>query len=342
MSGDEVARLAKDAAPGVLAAALERAHERAVERLADLLTDAIVAQALGGVATAAAPADPASAPPADPASARPANSGAPAAQPTEATGEALYAYGITLADVPVAADVPALTGDARVERVEEAELALLVSPVRPDQLRVDEDDLSETGRLATLARGHDAVVRAAATTGPVLPLRFGTVVPDRAAARRLLAEHAGSAAALLRRIGRTREWGVKLLRRLAPEPVAAGPRADRAGLTGTEYLARRKQALEQSDAAERAAAQAAETLEETLRPHVTESLRRGGAAGSSLLLDLALLVTPERETDFLAAAAELREWLAPEGLEVEVSGPWPPYSFASLDTAGTGGGAGDG
>jgi hypothetical protein len=57
------------------------------------------------------------------------------------------------------------------------DLALLVSPVSPDDLRIDEDDLSENGRLATLARGHDAVVRAAAALGPVLPLRFGTVVP---------------------------------------------------------------------------------------------------------------------------------------------------------------------
>ena len=55
---------------------------------------------------------------------------------------------------------------------------------------MDADDLSETGRLAVLARGHDAVVRAAVDAGPVLPLRFGTVVADEDGARRLLRKHA--------------------------------------------------------------------------------------------------------------------------------------------------------
>jgi hypothetical protein len=326
MSDEVVTRLAREAGPGVLAEALGRAREQAVTRLADLLTDAIVAEALGAAAPAVRSAPAGRTDPAGEPTARP---------PGDETGEALYAYGITLADLPVPDDVPALTGDAPVDRVREGELALLVSPVRPDQLRVDEDDLSETGRLATLARGHDAAVRAAATAGPVLPLRFGTVVPDRAAARRLLAQHAGSAAARLRRIGTTREWGVKLVRRLAPELVAAGARpTDRHGLTGTEYLARRREALHDQEAAERIAAQASNLLEETLRPHITESLRRGGSSGSSLLLDLALLVPPDRETSFLAAAAELRERLDQDGLEVEVSGPWPPYSFASLDDGG--------
>ena len=73
------------------------------------------------------------------------------------------------------------------------------------------------------------------------------------------------------------------------------------------------------------------SLIDTLRPHVTETVRRGGSPGSSLLLDLAVLVGAEAEAAFLATAAELRQRLEPDGLEVEVSGPWPPYSFASLE-----------
>ena len=313
---DELERLARAAVPEVLEAALDRAREQAVARLAGLLTDAIVAEALAG----SVPAPQADVPPVE----------EPRADAGD--GEALYAYGITPAGLAPPEEVPALTEDARIERVTAGDLALLVSRVTPDELRVDEDDLSENGRLATLARGHDAVVRAAAGAGPVLPLRFGTVVPDKAAARRLLDEHADSARAQLRRIGDTREWGVKLVRRLG-EPVPAGPRpVDRDGVSGTEYLARRRQALHERDAADRSATEAAELLEETLRPHVRESLRRGGSPGSSLLLDLAFLVPPERETAFLAAVAELRERLEPAGLEAEVSGPWPPYSFAALET----------
>ena len=313
---DHLQRIALDAVPDVLAAALERAREQAVDRLADLLTDAIVTQALAGGAPAPAPR------PAGPVHAEPS---------PDQPAEALYAYGITTAGLPLPAEARALTDGAPLERVGVGDLELLVSPVRPEQLAIDEDDLSENGRLATLARGHDAVVRAAADCGPVLPLRFGTVVADETAARRLLQEHADSAREQLRRIGDTREWGVKLVRSLDAEPARVGPRpGDRTGVTGTEYLARRRRALEQHGEAEAAAGKATEVLQETLRPHVTESLRRGGSSGSSLLLDLAFLVRPDAEADFLAAAAELGERFAPDGFGVEVSGPWPPYSFVSL------------
>ena len=310
--------------PEVLATALDRARAQAVDRLAALLTDAIVAQALTG---APAPA--------------PTSTPAPVPEPRNRTIDEVQEGALRLrhprgptARCPTKVPRP-LTDDARLKRVGlPVDLALLVSRVHTDELRIDEDDLSESGRLATLARGHDAVVRAAAGVGPVLPLRFGTVVADEAAARRLLAEHGDSAHAHLRRIGNTREWGVKLVRRLEGEPAAVGSRpGDRAGVSGTEYLTRRRRVLERHDAAEADAEKAADLLQESLRPHVAEALRRGGAPGSSLLLDLAFLVSPDSEADFLAAAGELREHLAPEGLELEVSQPWPPYSFAALTRA---------
>ena len=308
---EELDRIARGAVPEVVEAALARARERAVSRLADLLTDAIVAQALtGALPTAEPPRRP---------------------SPRPDDGQVLYAYGITSAGDPLPTE-SALTGDAPLRRVTSGELALLVSPVHPDELRVDEDDLSETGRLATLARGHDAVVRAAAETGPVLPLRFGTVVADEDAARRLLDEHGDPARERLRRIGDTREWGVKLVRLLDAPQASVAPRPEeRSGVTGTEYLARRRQALAEQDSVEAAAGRAADLLLETLSPHVAESVRRGGAPGSSLLLDVAYLVAPAAEAGFLAAVADLRERLTPDALEVEVSGPWPPYSFASLE-----------
>jgi hypothetical protein len=194
---------------------------------------------------------------------------------------------------------------------------------------VDPDDLSETGRLAVLARRHDAVVRSAVGGSAVLPLRFGTVVPDEAAARRLLREHGPAARARLARIGDAREWGVRLVRSLPAEP--AGRTTDAA--TGTEYLSRRRTALREKDDAAREAAHCAELLEQALTPHAIQALHRGGAPGSSLLLDVAYLVPPAAEPGFLAAVDQLRADLAAQRLTVETTGPWPPYSFASLDEA---------
>jgi hypothetical protein len=302
----------------VLQAALARAKEDAVVRLSALLADEIVAQALATEPT----------------------------QPVDLrdnrVAQALYAYAITPAGLELPDDVAALTGGGTVRLIADGDLALLVSPLDPEQLELDEDDLSESGRLATLARGHDAVVRAAAMAGPVLPLRFGTAVPDDDAARRLLRTHADAARRQLDRIGGTREWGVRLVRPVS-EPALAGPTpvrpAHREDISGREYLARRRQALDEHERAGQHATEAVERLDKVLAPHVTETLRRGGSAGSSLLLDVACLVPPDREAGFAAAVADLAEELRPQHLDVELTGPWPPYSFASLDSPGGSDGA---
>ena len=323
MSGQgELDRIAREAAPEVLAAALARAKTQAQARLTDLLTDAIVAQALAAADQPDEAAHPEAAHP----------------EPVLDAGRALYAYAVTWADLGYPVDGPALTAGRGIDLVTEGDLGLLVSPVAPDELEVDTDDLSETGRLAVHARGHDAVVRAAAGVGPVLPLRFGTAVPDEDAARTLLRTHAVSAAEQLRRIGTAREWGVRLVRTLAPgaEPALAGKlRPD--DLSGTEYLSRRRQELQRGDELTRTAAECAERLQDQLSAHVTESLRRGGSTGSSLLLDMAYLVPTASEADFLGQVQDLTEDLEARGLALEVTGPWPPYSFAALTPGGSDG-----
>jgi len=302
-------RLAREAAPDVLAEALRRAREDAVARLSALLTDAILDAALAGP--------------------RPAADVTPG--PRDDGEQVLYAYALARAGLPLPEDLPALTGGARVRQVTDAGLALLVSAVAPEQLQVDEDDLAEDGRLATLVRGHDAVVRAAADLGPVLPLRFGTVVASEEAARRLLREHAEGAREQLDRVDGTREWGIRLVRVLADEPQLTGPTPRREGMSGTEYLSARRAALGARDRSEQDAARAADRLEEALAPHVTSTVRRGGNPGSSLLLDVAALVPRDREAGFTAAVDALGEELRQAGLDVELTGPWPPYSFVSLD-----------
>jgi Gas vesicle synthesis protein GvpL/GvpF len=313
--GDPIARLADEVAPDVLAAALARARERATDRLADLLTEAIVTRATSSLSSS--PSSSAEAPAAE--------------ERVPSGGSALYAYAVTRADLTYPDEGPGLTAGRPVTLVPDGGLGLLVSPVDPDELQVDPDDLSETGRLAVLARGHDAVVRAAVTSGPALPLRFGTVVPDEDAARRLLREHAATARDQLERIGDAREWGVRLVRALTDDEPA--PAADRDQMTGTEFLARRRQAMREREDAAQTAHTAAESLEAALAPHVSESLRRGGAPGSSLLLDVAYLVPPPTEAAFLAATERVGAELQPSGFALEVTGPWPPYSFAAL-TAG--------
>ncbi len=61
-----------------------------------------------------------------------------------------------------------------------------------------------------------------------------------------------------------------------------------------------------------------------------ESERAGGAR---VVWKGAYLVTDEDADRFHALAADLAERYGPQGLDFEVTGPWPPYNFVALDLA---------
>jgi pyruvate/2-oxoglutarate dehydrogenase complex dihydrolipoamide acyltransferase (E2) component len=177
------------------------------------------------------------------------------------------------------------------------------------------------------------VIRAVFEHGPVLPLRFGTVVADQDGARRLLEEHETSARRRLAHLATHREWGVRLSQddsAKEPEEEREDAGARRRDMTGTSYLASRRDALQESQRAEQQNAALTERAEEALSEHAVDVARRGGGPGSALLTDLAYLVPATSEDSFLAAAERLSGEVAREGLLLDVTGPWPPYSFASL------------
>jgi len=344
-------------APRVLEEAMEQAVVQARDELADRLAHAIVDRALhahsveeaSAAATSAAATSAAATPsghyPPEPAQVRmdTRQTAAPTtAAPAQRSADevyvdpdaaALYAFAIIPARPVDLAGVPGIDGESRLRIVQHGDLGLVVSTMRLDLMDdVSEDDLSETGALATLARRHDEVIRSVFEHGPVLPLRFGTVVADDDGARRLLEEQDASARRQLAHLATHREWGVRLTRAdVAEEPQEHTDIAERRReMTGTSYLASRREALEEAQQAEQHTATLTARAEEALGEHAVDVARRGGGPGSSLLTDLAYLVPATNEDSFLTAAERLSGEVSREGLLLEVTGPWPPYSFASL------------
>lgn len=178
----------------------------------------------------------------------------------------------------------------------------------------------EDDPLVLLARRHDVVVRAVFEHHPVLPLRFGTVLPDEAAAVRLLANHHAEARAWLDRVDGHREWVVRA--RFNPPDRSAELSAE--GLSDPEYQAVRRDRLASAAHARRDAVAAAGALHGALARHAADDVRRERRSAAPLL-DAAYLVSLDAEQGFHAEAERH------EGLAVEVTGPWPPYSFVPLD-----------
>ncbi|MEV5280324.1 GvpL/GvpF family gas vesicle protein [Streptomyces sp. NPDC052811] len=188
--------------------------------------------------------------------------------------------------------------------------------------------LEDMDWLAATARTHEAVVAALATITCPVPLRLATVCRDEDGVRRLLdSGHARFTAAIERLDGRI-EWGVKVYAQAGPPDPAPQPQA----VTGRDYLRRRLGQRQSRDDTWRRAGLLSRALHAELceraeagRLHRPQSARLSGEPGENVL-NAAYLVPREQSEEFVSA---VRDGIPRgEGVRVELTGPWAPYSFA--------------
>ncbi|MFK8910056.1 GvpL/GvpF family gas vesicle protein [Streptomyces sp. YS-3] len=201
--------------------------------------------------------------------------------------------------------------------------------------------LEDLDWLSGTARTHQAVVAALSSVTCAVPLRLATVCRDTSGVRRLLDSGHDSFTAALDRLDGRVEWGVKVYADApGPEPAAA-PAGKPA--TGRDYLRRRLGQRQARDDTWRQAGLLSRDLHEELsghaeaeRLHRPQSARVSGQSGENVL-NAAYLVPRERSAEFIGLVERHRSRV--EGVRVEVTGPWAPYSFAgALDAEG---GSGD-
>lgn len=219
----------------------------------------------------------------------------------------IYAYGIC---EPATASPPPSRrglGGATLRALETDALAAVYSRHRALQPRPSPE----------LVLAHERVVEAIMARGPMLPLRFGAQLHGEEQLTAVLRERRDE---LLRAIDRVRGH-VELGLRVIPEP-GSKPHPEKAGRSGRAYLL----AL----AAERRRAdQAARELHAPLAELAADSMVRERAAPPAILV-AAYLVDVDRVADFRARADELGA--KRKDLQVVVTGPWPPYNFASEES----------
>ncbi|WP_432969292.1 GvpL/GvpF family gas vesicle protein [Dactylosporangium sp. CA-233914] len=236
-----------------------------------------------------------------------------------------------------AAGLSGVAGRA-VRTVAGAGLVAVVSPVDLDRFGEEalRRNLENLEWLEGVARAHHTVVAALARSRAVVPARLATVYRDDDSVRAMLHERRGDLDAVLDRVGGRAEWGVKMYAE-APQPAPdepAGPSGDR---PGTAYLRRRRARLSADDEWRQRAVDGAEAAHAALaesaaqaRRHPPQDRRLTGRT-EPMVLNGAYLVErrgSERFADLVAAQA------ARHGeLHLELTGPWPPYSFAGSEEA---------
>ena len=251
---------------------------------------------------------------------------------------ARYLYAITrgLPDAALAAERG--LGDSAVELVHHRGLDAVVSTVDLDEFGEEalRRNLEDLGWLERVSRRHDEVVHAVARRGPAAPLRLATVCLDDEGVRRRLDEWYDAMSAVLDRIEGRSEWSVKIVMPGAPAPEQPPEDAAAAGPgSGAAYLMRKKRETELRATADQDAAARADRVYEALgaasvagRRLQPQDPRLSGHQGT-MTLNAAFLVEDEASSRFTDAVAAVSSDL-PDGA-LQVAGPWPPYSFASLE-----------
>jgi|SRR5947208_1450263 len=247
---------------------------------------------------------------------------------TVATG--WYVYGVVPGGLdPGALEQPSGVGAAPVRLVDAAGLAALVGAVPLEDF--DEAglrrNLEDRAWLEEQARAHDRVLASALTHTVLVPLRFGVVYRSEDGVRRMLELRAGELSAALERLRGRVELGVKAFVREA-EP------ASRQAASGREYLLRKQRARQLAATADERANGLALVVHERLASLAAEARanppQRPELSGrrERMLLNGAYLVAAEREQAFADAVENLGAELVGDGVELELTGPWPPYNFA--------------
>jgi hypothetical protein len=197
---------------------------------------------------------------------------------------------------------PPLPGLGAVRAVASGDLAAVVGPVATRE--VTADALWE----------HERIVEALMDDRDVLPVRYGTCVPDEAAAARAVADNHDAFAASLESVRGAVELAVRVFPARSARP---GPAPRPEPMTGTEYLrARGRMAAEESDAT----AIVHEPLARVARAATVARVTRPGE-----LLRAAYLVDRGGARAFSARVAEIQA--DTPRLRISCTGPWPPYSF---------------
>jgi hypothetical protein len=233
----------------------------------------------------------------------------PAFPVVPAGSEVVWVYAVTAAvDPALLSDLRGVAGEP-LRMVTEAGLSAVVGSIS-DTAWADKSLSSLLADLTTIeaaGRAHHHVIASVAAYGPVLPLRLATVYADDETIAALLAERHSELTIMLESFRGTQEWDVKVY--VEPwdenlfwsgrdDPVEACAEEIGHALSGIAVATRRRPSS---------------------RPRI------GDKAGW-MVLNSAYLLDSEHASRFSEIVAAVTS--AHSALRADVSGPWPPYSFA--------------
>ncbi|PDW01152.1 GvpL/GvpF family gas vesicle protein [Candidatus Viridilinea mediisalina] len=254
-----------------------------------------------------------------------------------------YVYGITTADHKPVPDLPGIEAVARPFLVAEGDLAALVSMVPLEHFAEEglEERLSDLNWIEPRARAHQEILAATLGQRTVIPLRFGTIFRDETGIHTMLLSHGANFRRVLAHLHNRLEWGVRLYvdpAQLAAQVAANNPRVRTLAARcqgksgGAAYLLGKKLNQLLSEESTRLAETYAHTAHQMLLncavdAHASSVEQAAMKQEPTLILNGAYLVEHAQTGSFNAILEQIGSKLI--GCSFQLTGPWPPYHFAS-------------
>ncbi|MFF3485379.1 GvpL/GvpF family gas vesicle protein [Streptomyces sp. NPDC002701] len=261
--------------------------------------------------------------------------------PGTSDADTLYVFAVCRnPDLSDVVGLPGVTDDSPVSPLSLGTLTAIVQTVRASDFTDEawQARLSDQRELERYARAHHDVVSALAARCPTVPLPMATLYHGAQRARDALAEEEDRFHAALARIAHHAEWGVKVYASPGPRDdgdrpparqVASADRSRPAPGAGLAYLNRRRGVQERRERSQHEALRTAEAVDTEVRGLATASRRlrvhpQPPGERRVQLLNATYLVAEHRAEELAVLTRTLRDRT---GAQIELSGPWVPYSF---------------
>jgi len=255
----------------------------------------------------------------------------------------LYVYAIGRAGHPMpATTVEVIDGTDVLRSIEAAGLTAFFTPV--DAVEFSQPVIDARGRdldwLGALGYRHQAVMTALMHGGTIIPLRAFTLFAGEESLRKHLEEERERFTKALDRLDGKQEWTLRiefepnvwseaLLRRV--EPLRELSNQLDSAAPGKAFLLRKKIDEERKRASREAEQQVVAEVEDAIvKKLACEAVAESRQQRNGGFPQITVLINRDEDAVLQELREELRTRYGGDGVTVALTGPWPPYTFATV------------
>lgn len=244
----------------------------------------------------------------------------------------LYVYAIGRGGHPLPDDVEAVDGGG---------LTAFVTPV--DEVEYSQPVIDARAKdvewLGAIGYRHQNVMNALMRGGTIIPLRAFTLFKNHASVKHHLEENRAQLEAILARVDGKQEWTLRI--EIDPErwsaalskrvePLRALEEQIAAAAPGKAFLLRKKLDDERKRASREAEQQVAGEIESAvLEALACEAVAESRERRDGAFPQINVLIPRDEEARLQELRDELARRYESDGVTLALTGPWPPYTFAT-------------